>query len=252
MRQKVEFNSSGTMLRGLLETPETEVRFYAIFAHCFTCGKDISAAARICRELVNHGIGVLRFDFAGLGNSEGDFSNTNFTSNIDDLLAAVDFLRKEHEAPKLLVGHSLGGAAILGVAGQVKEAKAVATIGAPSDAAHVAHNFSVALDEINDRGEAEVTLGMRKFTIKKQFIDDLNNYSNDYIQKLGKALLVMHAPLDETVSIKEAEKIYVAAKHPKSFISLDGADHLLTQQNDAAYVAATLSTWASRYIPEVN
>jgi putative redox protein len=252
MRQKIEFNSSGTMLRGLLETPETEVRFYALFAHCFTCGKDISAASRICRELVAHGIAVLRFDFTGLGNSDGDFSNTNFSSNIEDLLSAVDFLRKNYEAPKLLVGHSLGGAAILGVAGQVEEAKAVATIGAPSDPAHVAHNFSVALDEINSKGEAEVTLGMRKFTIKKQFIDDLNSYNNDYIQKLGKALLVMHAPLDETVSIKEAEKIYIAAKHPKSFISLDGADHLLTKNHDAQYVAATLSTWASRYIDEVK
>jgi uncharacterized OsmC-like protein/alpha/beta superfamily hydrolase len=252
MRQKIEFNSSGTLLRGLLETPETDVRFYALFAHCFTCGKDISAASRICRELVNHGIAVLRFDFTGLGNSDGDFSNTNFSSNIDDLLSAVDFLRQNYEAPKLLVGHSLGGAAVLGVAGQVDEVKAVATIGAPSDAAHVAHNFSVAMDEINDRGEAEVTLGLRKFTIKKQFIDDLESYSNDYIQRLGKALLVMHAPLDETVAINEAEKIYLAAKHPKSFISLDGADHLLTKKADADYVAATLSTWASRYIDDVN
>ena len=252
MRQKVEFNSAGKILRGLLETPDSDVRFYALFAHCFTCGKDINSATRISRALVSCGVAVLRFDFTGLGNSDGDFSNTNFSSNIDDLLAAVDFLREKYSAPKLLIGHSLGGAAVLGVASKVDEVKAIATIGAPSDAAHVAHNFSVALEDIESKGEATVKLGFREFTIKKQFIDDIKSYDNDYIGKLGKALLVMHAPLDETVSIKEAEKIYVAAKHPKSFISLDGADHLLSNKFDADYVATTISAWVSRYVDEEN
>jgi len=248
MRQKVEFISAGKVLRGLLETPDAEVRFYALFAHCFTCGKDSHSASRISRALVSQGVAVLRFDFTGLGNSDGDFSNTNFSSNIDDLLAAVEFLRVNHKAPKLLIGHSLGGAAVLGVAGKVEEVKAIATIGAPSDAAHVAHNFSYALEDIERDGEATVKLGIREFTIKKQFVDDINRYDNDYIGKLGKALLVMHAPLDATVNIKEAEKIYQAAKHPKSFISLDGADHLLSNKLDADYVAATVSAWVSRYI----
>jgi len=250
MRQKIEFNSAGKVLRGLLETPDTDVRFYALFAHCFTCGKDINSASRISRALVSRGIAVLRFDFTGLGNSDGDFSNTNFSSNIEDLLAAVDFLRENYSAPKLLVGHSLGGAAVLGVASKVQEVKAIATIGAPSDAAHVAHNFAFAIEDIESKGEAIVKLGAREFTIKKQFLDDIKSYDNAYIGKLGKALLVMHAPLDGTVSIKEAEKIYVAAKHPKSFISLDGADHLLTHKVDADYVAATISTWVSRYLDE--
>lgn len=250
MKQKVTFQSGDFSLQGLLETPDSDVRFFALFAHCFTCGKDIAAASRISAALVKHGIGVLRFDFTGLGNSDGDFANTNFSSNIDDLLAAVDFMRSEYAAPRLLIGHSLGGAAVLGVAGKVDEVKAVVTIGAPSDAAHVAHNFAFALDDINRDGQATVTLGRREFSIKKQFLDDIASYDNDYIASLGKALLVMHSPLDETVALKEAERIYTAAKHPKSFISLDSADHLLSKKADADYVAATISAWVGRYITD--
>lgn len=248
MRQKVEFTSGSHTLSGLLETPEANVRFYALFAHCFTCSKDVAAASRISRALTAKGIAVLRFDFTGLGNSDGDFANTNFSSNIQDLVAAADFLRKEYHAPKLLIGHSLGGAAVLGVAQKVPESVAVVTIGSPSDAAHVAHNFAAHIDDINDKGEAEVTLAGRNFTIQKQFLDDINSYGNQHISKLKKALLVMHSPVDSIVNISEAEKIYQAALHPKSFVSLDNADHLLSQKNDSEYAADVIAAWASRYI----
>jgi putative redox protein len=250
MRRKLEFESNGVTLSGALETPESEVRCYALFAHCFTCGKDVAAASRIARALTREGIAVLRFDFTGLGNSDGDFANTNFSSNLQDLLAACDFLRREFEAPSLLIGHSLGGAAVLAMAAEVPEVGAVVTIGAPYRAEHVIHNFSASLDDIRERGEAEVTLAGRNFTIRKQFIDDLQRYEADGVGKLRKALLVMHSPLDNTVNIDEAEKIYMAAKHPKSFVSLDDADHLLTRKADSEYVAATIAGWASRYLPE--
>ena len=250
MRRKVEFESNGVTLSGALETPESEVRCYALFAHCFTCGKDLAAASRIARALTREGIAVLRFDFTGLGNSDGDFANTNFSSNLQDLLAATDFLRREFEAPGLLIGHSLGGAAVLAMATSVPEASAVVTIGAPYRADHVIRNFAASVDDIREQGESSVTLAGRSFTIRKQFIDDLQHYDANGIAKLRKALLIMHSPLDETVSIEEAEKIYVAAKHPKSFVSLDDADHLLTRKADAEYVAATIAGWASRYLPE--
>lgn len=248
MRQKVEFTSGSHTLSGLLETPESSVKFYALFAHCFTCGKDVAAASRISRALTAKGIAVLRFDFTGLGNSDGDFSNTNFSSNIQDLVAAADFLRKEFSAPKLLIGHSLGGAAVLGVAHKVIESLAVVTIGSPSDAAHVAHNFAAHIDDIEKHGAAEVNLGGRKFTIQKQFLDDINSYDTGHISKLKKALLVMHSPVDSIVNISEAEKIYQAALHPKSFVSLDTADHLLNNKNDSEYAAAVIAAWVSRYI----
>lgn len=248
MRQKVEFTSAGNTLTGLLETPESDVRFYALFAHCFTCGKDVAAASRISRALTAKGIAVLRFDFTGLGNSDGDFANTNFSSNIQDLVAAADFLRKEYKAPKLLIGHSLGGAAVLGVAHKVAESAAVVTIGSPSDAAHVAHNFAAHIDDIEEKGEAEVNLAGRKFTIQKQFLDDINNYGIDHIVKLRKALLVMHSPVDSIVKITEAEKIYQSALHPKSFVSLDDADHLLSNKDDSEYAADVIAAWASRYV----
>ncbi|TEW50626.1 bifunctional alpha/beta hydrolase/OsmC family protein [Psychromonas algicola] len=247
MRQKVEFKSGNHTLSGLLETPESNVKFYALFAHCFTCGKDVAAASRISRALTAKGIAVLRFDFTGLGNSDGDFANTNFSSNVQDLVAAADFLRKEYRAPKLLIGHSLGGAAVLGVATKVPESVAVVTIGAPSDAAHVAHNFAAHIDDIEAHGEAEVNLAGRKFKIQKQFLDDINSYGNSHISKLKKALLVMHSPIDSIVKITEAEKIYQSAFHPKSFVSLDTADHLLTNKNDAEYAADVIAAWASRY-----
>lgn len=249
MRQKIEFTSHQVQLSGLLETPESEPIAYALFAHCFTCGKDIAAASRIARALTEQGIAVLRFDFTGLGNSDGDFANTNFSSNIQDLLAACDFLRSHYQAPTMLIGHSLGGAAVLAAASQVAEAKAVVTIGAPYGAAHVAHNFSSAIDTINAEGEAEVKLGVRTFKIKKQFLDDIEQYKDIHFGENKKALLVMHAPLDATVSLSDAEKIYKTAKHPKSFISLDGADHLLTKKHDAVYVAGVIAAWATRYLP---
>ena len=250
MRKKLEFESNGVTLSGALETPESGVRCYALFAHCFTCGKDVAAASRISRALTREGIAVLRFDFTGLGNSDGDFANTNFSSNLQDLLAASDFLRREYEAPSLLIGHSLGGAAVLAMAADVPEVKAVVTIGSPYRAEHVVHNFAASLDDIRERGEAEVALAGRKFNIRKQFIDDLENHETNDVGKLRKALLVMHSPVDETVNISEAEKIYIAAKHPKSFVSLDDADHLLTRKADSEYVATTIAGWASRYLPE--
>ncbi len=248
MRQKVKFTNGTHMLSGLLETPESDIICYALFAHCFTCGKDVAAATRISRALTAKGIAVLRFDFTGLGNSDGDFANTNFSSNIQDLNAAADFLRQEYDAPKLLIGHSLGGAAVLAVAAKVPESKAVVTIGSPSDAAHVAHNFSAHIDDINEKGEAEVNLAGRKFTIQKQFLEDINRYDTSHIRTLKKALLVMHSPIDSIVNISEAEKIYQAAVHPKSFVSLDKSDHLLTDKKDSEYAAEVIAAWVSRYV----
>ena len=249
MRTKIEFPSQGQTLSGSLETPDQQIRAYVLFAHCFTCGKDIAAASRISRFLVQHGFAVFRFDFTGLGNSDGDFANTNFSSNTEDLLAAAEFLKEHYQAPQLLIGHSLGGAAILAMASKLPDVKAVVTIAAPFEASHVIHNFNAHLDTIETDGQAKVNLGAREFTIKKQFIDDLRNQTTDHIKQLNKALLVFHSPVDLTVDISDAEKIYKAAMHPKSFVSLDNADHLLTKSIDSEYVAQTISGWASRYIP---
>lgn len=249
MREKVEFISGKNTLSGILESPDSGVKFYALFAHCFTCGKDVAAASRISKALTAKGIAVLRFDFAGLGKSDGNFADTNFSSNIQDLAAAADFLRQEYSAPKLIVGHSLGGAAVLAVAHQIEESVAVVTIGSPSDAGHVAHNFADHVDDIEEHGEAEVNLAGRKFTIQKQFLDDINQYDTSHISKLKKALLVMHSPVDTTVKIAEAEKIYQAALHPKSFVSLIDADHLLSNKDDAAYAADVIAAWVGRYLP---
>jgi uncharacterized OsmC-like protein/alpha/beta superfamily hydrolase len=249
VRVKVDFPSGENRLSGALETPESAVRCYALFAHCFTCGKDIAAASRIARALTREGIAVLRFDFTGLGNSDGDFANTNFSSNLEDLRAAAEFLRSNYEAPRLLIGHSLGGAAVLAVAQFVPECQGVVTIGAPFRAEHVLHNFHTSLDEIRSSGETEVALGPRKFRIKRQFIDDLEAFTAPDIGSLRKALLVLHSPMDDTVPIAEAEKIYQAARHPKSFVSLDDADHLLSRKRDSEYVASVIAGWADRYLP---
>ncbi len=249
---KFEFtNQAGQKLAGLLETPADHkpMAHFAIFAHCFTCGKDIAAASRISRALAARGIAVLRFDFTGLGNSDGDFANTNFSSNLDDLLAAANALSESYQAPSLLIGHSLGGAAVLAAAAKIPSVKAVATIGAPATADHVQHLFAHAEQEVAEAGQANVQIGARQFTIKQQLISDLENYNSEqHIGELSAALLVFHSPIDETVSIDQAAKIYQAAKHPKSFISLDNANHLLTNADDAEYVAATLSAWATRYL----
>ena len=249
MRKKITFKSGDNTLSGLLESPQSHTRFYALFAHCFTCTKNIAAASRISRALTAKGIAVLRFDFTGLGNSDGDFANTNFSSNIQDLVAAADFLRTHYEAPKLLIGHSLGGAAALRVALEVPESLAVVTIAAPFNAAHVARNFSAQINDIEQEGQAQVSLGGRKFTIKKQFLDDINYHDSSYISDLNKAILILHSPADTVVNIHEAEKIYQTAQHPKSFVSLDNADHLLSNKDDSAYVGDIVSAWASRYIP---
>ncbi len=247
VREKVTFQGSQGQLVGLLEHSTTS-KAYVLFAHCFTCGKDIMAASHISKALVDMGFAVLRFDFTGLGNSDGDFANTNFSSNVEDLVAAANFLKAEYQAPSILIGHSLGGAAVLKAAVDIPEAKAVVTLAAPSAAAHVKHLFQCDLEQIEQQGQAEVKLAGRPFTIKKQFIDDLEQQDNSHISQLKKALLVMHSPVDETVSIHEAEKIYVAAKHPKSFVSLDHANHLLTNKKDAAYAAKVIATWAEKFI----
>lgn len=239
----------GNMLAARLDLPSGIPVASALFAHCFTCSKDTLAASRISAALTAHGIGVLRFDFTGLGGSEGDFANTNFSSNIADLLAAAQWLRERHQAPQILVGHSLGGAAVLAAAHDIPEARAVATISAPVDPGHVRHLLEPAVSEIEAAGEAEVALAGRKFRIKKQFLDDIGSQNTRAaISGLRKALLVFHSPRDTTVDIENAAQIFMAARHPKSFVSLDDADHLLTRKEDAAYVAAVLAAWASRYI----
>ena len=251
---KITFTGAeGQTLAARLDRPVGTVRAFALFAHCFTCSKDIFAASRIARGLAEEGIAVLRFDFTGLGASEGEFANTNFSSNVQDLLAAADHLRQNHSAPAILIGHSLGGAAVLAAAGDIPECKAVATVGAPADPAHVAHNFQPDLEEIEAKGEATVKLAGRSFTIKKQFLEDVREQRlSERVGALKRALLVFHAPLDETVGIDNATQIFVAAKHPKSFVSLDKADHLLSRHEDAGYVAEVLAAWAARYLPETQ
>ncbi|MCR9139051.1 MAG: bifunctional alpha/beta hydrolase/OsmC family protein [Alphaproteobacteria bacterium] len=247
---KAQFKGhSGASLAARLDIPAGSVRAYALFAHCFTCSKDILAAKRISAELSRAGIAVLRFDFTGLGASEGEFASTNFSSNIADLQSAVGYLRDNYEAPSILIGHSLGGAAVLAAAGDVPEVKAVATIGAPADVAHVIHNFGSKLDEVEESGEALVQLGGRPFTIRKQFLDDVRDtVLADRISSMRKALLVLHSPVDQTVGIENAGAIFGAAKHPKSFVSLDNADHLVTRADDAAFAASIIASWASRYL----
>ena len=251
-RIKLTFlNADGHELAGLLDMPPVGMPAvsYALFAHCFTCGKDIAAASRISRAMAARGIAVLRFDFTGLGNSDGDFANTNFSSNVADLLAAARALEQQHQAPALLIGHSLGGAAVLAAAPQLPSVKAVATIGAPATADHVKHLFSSAHAELRAAGKAEVTIGSRRFQIKRQLLDDLDRYGDaSHLSQLGRALVVFHSPVDQIVSIDEAARIYQAARHPKSFISLDNADHLLSRRDDAEYVAETLVAWAGRYL----
>ena len=242
-------NQQGQQLSGLLEMPEQEPLAYALFAHCFTCSKDIAVTSRITRTLSEKGIAVLRFDFTGLGNSDGDFANTSFSSNLQDLVAAAEYLEKQYQPPSMLIGHSLGGAAVLAAAGDISSSKAIVTIAAPATADHVAHLFDHKKEEILSNEQACVNLAGRQFTIKKQFIEDLADHNTaEHIANLGKALLIFHSPVDETVSIDEAAKVYQAAKHPKSFISLDKADHLLSRREDSEYVAEIIASWASRYL----
>jgi uncharacterized OsmC-like protein/alpha-beta hydrolase superfamily lysophospholipase len=249
-RQKVVFeNPAGAKLAGLMELPGATPRAFALFAHCFTCGKDINSASRVSRALASQGIAVLRFDFTGLGSSDGDFANTDFSSNVEDLIAAASFMTREWEVPQLLIGHSLGGAAVLAAAGRLPGTKAVVTIGAPATPAHVVANFKEHLEEIDAQGFAEVELAGRGFTITKQFLEDVTEQpQQSAIANLRLPLLIFHAPTDQIVNIDEARKIYTWAKHPKSFICLDRADHLLSKPEDAQYVADTLAVWSRRYL----
>jgi putative redox protein len=241
--------SNGQALHAKLELPaDQHAHAYAVFAHCFTCSKDLLAARVISQALTDHGYGVLRFDFTGLGQSDGNFSNTNFSSNIDDLFQVVNYLAEHYQPPRLLVGHSLGGAAVLAAAAELECIQAVATIGAPSEIDHVAHLFEHGLDEIYEKGAAEVHIGGRPFRIQKQFVEDLKKRDlPSLIQNMRKPLLILHSPQDQIVHIEHAAKIYQSAFHPKSFISLDGADHLLSKPEDAHYAGAMIGSWVQRY-----
>jgi putative redox protein len=249
---RITFTGSlGDELAARLDLPAGAVRAYALFAHCFTCSKDIIAARQIAAKLAALGIAVLRFDFTGLGSSQGEFANTTFSSNIEDLMRAADHLRARFAAPALLIGHSLGGAAVLAAAHRVPEATAVVTIAAPSDVAHVLQKFGAELAQIERDGVANVTLAGRSFPIRRDFVEDARGQAlKDRIANLRKALLVMHSPTDQTIGIEHATAIFTAARHPKSFVSLDRADHLLSNPRDAAYAAEVIAAWASRYLPD--
>jgi uncharacterized OsmC-like protein/alpha-beta hydrolase superfamily lysophospholipase len=242
-------NAQGQRLAALLDMPPGEPKAYALFAHCFTCGKDVHAARRIAQALTALGIGVLRFDFTGLGSSEGEFANTTFSSNVADLLAAAGALRERRRAPAILIGHSLGGAAVLAAAADVPEARAVVTIAAPSDPAHVTGLFRDRLQDFAQQGEVEVTLEGRRFRISRAFLDDVAEQNlRQKIAQVRRALLIFHSPTDDRVGIENASRIFEAAKHPKSFVSLAGADHLLSRPSDAGYVAKVIAAWAERYL----
>lgn len=248
--QHVRFvGSAGSTLAGRLDLPAGPPRAYALFAHCFTCSKDLVASGRIAAELNAHGIAVLRFDFTGLGSSEGEFANTDFSSNLADLRHAADWLRTHHRPPQLLIGHSLGGAAVIAVAGDIPEVRAVATIGAPADVAHIVRLFDRDAPTIERDGRTVVRIGGRSFTIRQELIDDLAAHSVEAsVSTMRAAILVLHAPGDNAVAIENAARLFGAARHPKSFVALDGADHLLTNSNDARYAASIIGCWANRFL----
>jgi uncharacterized OsmC-like protein/alpha-beta hydrolase superfamily lysophospholipase len=250
--ERLQFaNAKGEKLAALIDLPLGKPVAFALFAHCFTCGKDNVSAKRISERLAMGGIGVLRFDFTGLGMSEGEFADTNFSSNVDDLVAAGDHLRKTYGAPAILIGHSLGGAAALAAAHRIPDARAVVTIAAPSDPAHVVGLFKDHVDKIREQGEVDVQLAGRPFRIKREFLDNVAEQSiEDCLANLRKALLVFHSPTDNIVGIENASRIFTTAKHPKSFVSLAGADHLLSKKADAVYVANVIAAWAERYLEQ--
>ncbi len=245
--------ATGHLLAAQLELPaDARRRAYALFAHCFTCSKNLKAAVNITRALSEMGIGVLRFDFTGLGESEGDFADTNFTSNVDDLVAAARYIESELGAPQLLVGHSLGGAAVLHAATRLDSVRAVATIGAPAEPSHVLKHIGESREEIERLGEATVLFGGQPFRVKRQFLDDLGEQRmSEVVQNLGRALLILHSPIDQIVGIENAGTLYSLARHSKSFVSLDDADHLLMDVADSTYAGRVLSTWADRYLDPV-
>ena len=248
--ETIEFaNAKGEKLAALIDLPLGRPTAFALFAHCFTCGKDNLAAKRISERLANCGIGILRFDFTGLGMSEGEFANTHFSSNVDDLVAAADHMRKSNGAPAILIGHSLGGAAVLAAAHRIPEARAVVTIGAPYDPAHIVGLFKDHVEKIREQGEVEVQLAGRPFRIKREFLDDVAEKKlQECLTNLRKALLVFHSPTDNIVGIENASRIFTTAKHPKSFVSLANADHLLSKASDAVYAANVIAAWADRYL----
>lgn len=248
--QKITFTGSqNATLAGRLDTPDAAPHAWAVFAHCFTCSKESKAAAFIARALARVGFGVLRFDFTGLGSSDGDFANTHFSSNVDDLIAAANWLRSAQGAPALLIGHSLGGAAVLAAAGRIADCRAVATIGAPFDPAHVVRQLGEGLEQIQSEGEATVQLAGRPFTVRRAFVEDLTSQrQTERINGLRRPLMVLHAPLDASVGIDNAGQIFQAALHPKSFVALDGADHLLSRPEDAQFAADMIAAWARRYL----
>ncbi|KAA5828028.1 OsmC family protein [Algibacter amylolyticus] len=242
-------NKKGHKLQAFLELPANQKpQHYAIFAHCFTCSSTLSAVRNISRSLTSHGFGVLRFDFTGLGRSEGEFAESHFSANVDDLLAVNAYLKTNYQAPSLLVGHSLGGAAVIVAASKLDNIKAVATVGAPATASHVTHLFSHDIDEVKEKGEVEVNIGGRPFKINEAFVNDFSKIDLPEITKnLRKPILIMHAPFDSIVGIDNAHKLYHDAHHPKSFVSLDGADHLLSDSKDSRYVGNIIGTWVQRY-----
>ena len=249
--KKVNFdNQNGELLAARIELPlDQHPHSFALFAHCFTCTKNLNAVRNISRALTREGFGVMRFDFTGLGESEGDFADTNFSGNVDDLVTAAEFLKAEYKAPELLIGHSLGGAAVAFAAKEIASVAALCTIGGPSDPVHVIKTFDEHIGEINETGKAEVRLQGRPFTIKKQFVDDLRHQSAcEVIRDLKKPILILHSPQDTIVGIGNAQTIYERAHHPKSFVSLDGADHLLSNKRDSQYAGQVIAAWATRYI----
>jgi alpha/beta superfamily hydrolase len=248
--ERIEFEGAlGDMLSAKVDYPEGEHKACALFAHCFTCSKNLRAVGNISKAMNRKGVLVFRFDFTGLGESDGSFEDTNFSSNVEDLVAAANYMEEEMGGPTILIGHSLGGAAVLQAASKIDSAKAVVTIGAPSEPKHVEHHFESKREEIEKEGSAVVKLAGRPFRIKKQFLDDLEKSKMDsYIENLGNALLVMHAPLDDTVGIDNAAHIYKMAKHPKSFISLHEADHLLTNEKFSIYAGSVIAEWAEIYL----
>jgi putative redox protein len=248
--RRISFKGSqGDLLSARIDEPDNGIsKGTILFAHCFTCSKNLKAVGHISKALTKEGIGVFRFDFTGLGESEGDFSDTNFSSNIEDLVAASEYMKDEWESPRMLMGHSLGGAAVLQAAHLIDSVEAVVTVAAPCNPEHVTQHLLDKKDEIERKGEATVQLAGRPFTIKKQFLDDLEEQNMDNIIKsLDKPLLIFHSPIDQTVGIGNAAHIYKMAKHPKSFISLDDADHLLTNEEDARYVGSVTAAWVHRY-----
>ncbi len=249
--KKVSFkNAEGQELSGRLDFPLIgKPKAFVLFAHCFTCSKNLKSVEHISQAFTQQGMAILRFDFTGLGQSKGDFADTNFSSNLSDLKDAYQFLDENFEAPQIMVGHSLGGAAVLHVSGELEKVRAVATIGAPSTPDHVSHLLESGREELEEKGEAEVNIGGRTFKMKKQFLDDLEaKKGKSVIKNLNKSLLVIHSPQDTIVGINNAQEIYLEAMHPKSFVSLDGADHLMTTEGDAKYAGSIIANWASRYI----